>query len=276
MALLTEQTSTFESKIFYSSYLGLIVGWTLLSIISIHILFQYYLLFCRQKSERNKCIHILVLSFCINSIIAGFILGFVRSNWFLSVSPSQFTHTQCLIGYTLFYGFAYTIQAILYITFIYRIHLIFRSSIYDYYPHTYRIIYSLIIINWIILSGNIIVRGVGYTSFVVYYTDSDGSGFAVCSSRDSLAGPATILSTTMNVFIHGILLYMFIRGLWSLHKILLKDYMERQMPKIEHLKPPMEMNACPSDSQQDQNDGSNITSSATVKPTLNQTMKVVV
>ena len=80
-----------------------------------------------------------------------------------------------------------------------------------------------------VLSSNILGRGIGFTSFIVYYTNSESDGIAVCSSKDSLGGPATILSIIMNASINGILLYMFIQGLWSLNQKFLENYLAQQM-----------------------------------------------
>ena len=230
-AILTESTTPLQTQVFYSSYVGFIFGFITIIMITIHVFIHYYLSFCKQRSEHNKTVYILVISFNIFAIIIGLMFCFIRSNFFTGIGPLQFTYNQCAIGYTVYYVSSYSCASILYITFIYRIQLAFKGSLYEYRSYIYGVVYILILINWLTSLVNILGRGIGYTSYIVIYTDI--KGLAVCSSRDSLGMIAIIITNVMNIVIQGILLYMFSRGLWALNKQLLKMYMEKQF-EINH------------------------------------------
>ena len=103
----------------------------------------------------------------------------------------------------------------------------FKNSAYEYKSYVYNTVYAMIIINWLVATVNVLLRGIGYTTYVVIYTGDNG--IAVCSSNDSLGKPALIFSITMNILIQIILLYMFSRGLWKLNRKMLEHYMADQM-----------------------------------------------
>ena len=227
--ILTQQTTSVQRQIFYSSLIGFISGLTAMIMVLIHVSKHYYALFCKQKSNQNKNIYILVLLLCILSVIIISIFCFIRSNFFTGIGPSEFTHDQCVIGYTSYYIFYYSCGATFYMAFIYKIQLTFKNSVYRYKPCTYKTVYGLIIINWLLSLVQVLLRGLKYNSYKVIYTDIEG--LTVCSSHGSLGILFTVISYGINILIQGILLYMFSRGLWALNKKMLQMYMEEQVAK---------------------------------------------
>ena len=170
----------------------------------------------------------LALSYFASTTIASGSYSFIRTNTFTRIQSSQFTPTQCMIGYLGAYLPYYLSLALLYVTFVWRVDTSFRNSTYSISRWILNAFYVMIPVIVTILCFNSIVP-LFVVEWMVYTHKSSNISMCVNGAAfpKAISTAVGIISGFQSVFMFSIslvLLWMFISGLWRVNKGLIRSF----------------------------------------------------
>ena len=160
-------TSSYTLGLLYSSFSGLILLIIIGLCIFIHISVNFYRLFYKQNSKQSKTGYILVMLYCVSTMITAFIFGFAVSNLLSRADPNLYATNHCATSraaLNIFIGISHTI---LYTIFIWRIQKSFEGSCYAFKSLVYKILYVFMVIYCVFyITMQILIAGMESSSSI--------------------------------------------------------------------------------------------------------------
>lgn len=142
---------------------------------------------------------------------------------------TSITRLQCKFAWIFIYCSAVIAYTIVNLTFLHRVYVIFKDSAYEYKPCVYKSLFTIIILAPVMILSPIFVGVFKYQQSLS--TEYDPStDITLCSSSFSGQSGTPIfvgISTIIGQILPSIaLLFLFIHGLWSMNKQLMKHFLE--------------------------------------------------
>ena len=199
-------------------------------IINLVLLLQLLNAYCKKfKSKTNdgsksKMPYIMVIMYLITSLIPCIGYTFIFTNF-----NNNITRMRCQIAWIVIYFFSAITITILDMIFLHRIYVIFTDSTYQYKSWIYKSLFVLTIVGPMLGATPIFVAVITRADQVLSTEYDPTTNLTVCSTYNGNAlsptrltvGVAIILMQTSTL---AILLFMFMHGLCSLNRELIKHF----------------------------------------------------
>ena len=209
----------------------LYIGNPLAIVINIVLLFQLLYAYCKKfKSKTNdgsksKVPYIMVIMYLLVSLIACTGYAFVFTSF-----STNITRLRCQLAWIMIYIFSAIAFTILDLIFLHRIYVIFKDSAYEYKSWLYKSLFVLIMFGPMLTATPIFVSVIIWPDTLSIQYDP-ATNLTVCSATNGEQLSPTRLSVGLTVIVIQTsilvaLLFMFIRGLWSLNKQLMKHFLD--------------------------------------------------
>ena len=227
MLPVTEETDVFTIWI-YSSTSGAILAFTVCSLLFLNVAFKYHnVRISGSKTLSSKKIsYCMVLLYLMLTSLASLSYAFIRTNAFTRIKNHQFTKYQCTVGYLMSYLSYYLSVGLLFIIFVWRIHITLKESAYGYHPSVIKflylvitlmdasfcisIIYNVIKAEWKIVAHDHVSMCINFVS------DVDDLAFQIFSYN-------ALFMNIFHLIMNPVLLIMFVKGLWSINRLFIKS-----------------------------------------------------
>ena len=220
MALATEALPIQNVIIVYLSSIGglagIIICMVLLINVSIHI--------CKTNNLKQRITYILVILLFISSIVSCIGYAFLRSNIIINFKSDYISNNHCVMGYFVSFIFWLISRVFLYTIFLYRIQNVFRESAYDYHPCVYKFGYPWFCLYTFTVSAFNIWSAIfsNARKSILGYNEDTNTIFCWYSFQDQTALKYLLyLGTVTELLTNIVLLYLFIKGLYSLRNSIL-------------------------------------------------------
>ena len=194
----------------------------------IYVHFQTYHNDTNQDQPHNgggRHSHLLKIAYCIASVITCSTHIFFRTNLITQLSiPTYRDAHQCSIGWALFNIFYFAMGYLLSLIFLYRVKVIFEGSTFQYSSWVFKAFHGIFI--FLIIVYIMCLSLFSYRGHWVLYKDAETNIFYCdfdIANRPKYAY-FRVFFLVSQIVINGILLYMFIRGLWVLNKQMIKQF----------------------------------------------------
>eukprot|EP01084_Bolivina_argentea_P250098 418899_1 len=235
MSIDVESLESHEFRlVLYSSVAGAVFGFFISSILLTNVIL-FYLKMCRQsnnKQSKQKRIkqqsYLLVIIYLSSNCLACASYAFIRTNVISQINLNQWTTYQCSIGYILAYSSYYISVAMLYIIFIWKIKISFNGSVSEYNNYIlYPFLAAIIIVISALLIQMIVL--VSIPEWLLLHGNASNISYCLNMAIDKfifsdIFSVLSIITTIFHIIMSSGLLYMFVRGLVLVNRILIKSF----------------------------------------------------
>ena len=216
-----------ESKLaIYSGMIGSILAIIISLIFLIHLTIMYHRIFTIQKSQQHKTSYLLVIIWFIISITQCIAILCTRSNTLTQIPTSQFTSLQCLFGFFLHWVSWILGYALLMVIFIRRIDLVFKGTPYQYKPSIIKTLYICVVALIVLFISYLVLRVNVVTNWTLLYYKQTNLVYCllVAPDLDRIQLSFGAIYVISKLIGDMIILYMFIKRLWSLRRELISQF----------------------------------------------------
>eukprot|EP01084_Bolivina_argentea_P277931 474672_1 len=183
---------------------------------------------CKNKSTDPKHYY-LVICYLITSMSVCLFIALVRSNIITHIPIKDFTDVQCAIGYFGNYSLLIISKAFMYNLFNYRIENIFQNTPYAFHRVFHIFLY---VVPWynvlFVVICLYIAQFIDTNDELEWNLNTDNSTYILfCggTTKFTVAAKVSIVHSSIIEFIMSVtLLYMFIKGLYTLYSTLLNQH----------------------------------------------------
>ena len=225
-------------RFLYVGYIGNIACLLVSFILLFHVLYYHNQISIKNRhvQDGKKKIYRMIAVYLVSIIIFVLLVSCVSSNAFTGISKDQFSILQCTIAHASI-PIAFAVPyVLLYTILLVRIKFIFKDSIYGYKPWVFRVYYSGIAVQFCLLTSIHVYYSIKATQWGVYYQDDFYKAacfFHLDPEMAKVKAVRWIISIATHFVINLGLLYLFLKGLWSINRIRITQFMEENQQHIE-------------------------------------------
>eukprot|EP01084_Bolivina_argentea_P249161 416979_1 len=227
--------------ILYTSVIGAVVSLCINGILLTNVIRFYSKKLCHSNNKQStqtrikQQSYLLIIIYLLSNCVSSASYAFIRTNVITQIDRGQWTAGICATGYVLSYLSYYISIAMLYIIFIWRVKISFQGSVSEY---NNCILYPFLAVIVIVIFALLIeiILLVTAAEWILLHGESSNISFCGNNAVDKiiLSDIDAILSVIVAIFHIAMsigLLYMFIRGLVLVNRILIKSFV------TEHVHP---------------------------------------
>lgn len=232
--VITEST-LWANRIYISvcgAIVAFVIGITLLS----NTGYNYYKLWKESKKQAvaKRKAYAFVLVYLSLITVSSFSYVVLRTNMITRIGFQKWTESHCIIAYILSYFSIYLSSGVVYVIFVWRINTTLTESIYRYHPSISYIFYISICVMVIVWWINVV-----YELVMAEWRIVTSHGISLCANFVNVAndswrayyGIMAICSAIYHFVVNCSLLFMFVKGLWSINKSFIKSFVDEHIDK---------------------------------------------
>ena len=170
-------------------------------------------------------------SYLISGIIVCLNYGLIRSNFITRLSEQKWTIHQCAIGYFVSYTSLSINKAFMNGLFLYRIHLTFNNTSYEYNKIFLQLLYVMFLCS-IVIAQCIAYYNISSIASIPWLLLITNDGYIYCSTDKGIPFNqviALLLGAGLEFMFSAILLYLFISKVRRMKKTLLEQLVEEAL-----------------------------------------------